>query len=152
MGEGTPQRRIEGGTGRCVGDGGRIVKLREWAKRRVCLGKGVVTMRCRCKERGRVQRRRSLVIIDVAVRDRAGGIQAEINFTEGMPELRAHEGVVEAHGGCCVGVGGNIQNGEGPSLYCGLELGKRLHDSSTSGTDDVPVNNHQIKLLIIDLW
>jgi hypothetical protein len=29
MGEVTPHRRTEGGTGRCVGGSGRIVKLRE---------------------------------------------------------------------------------------------------------------------------
>jgi hypothetical protein len=69
-----------------------------------------------------VQRTRSLVIIDVVVRDRTGGIQAEITFTEGKPELHDHEGVVEAHGGCCVRVGGDIQNGEGCGLHCGLEL------------------------------
>jgi hypothetical protein len=41
MGEGTPQRRTEGGTGRCsVGGRGHNVKLREEVKKRVCLGKG----------------------------------------------------------------------------------------------------------------
>jgi hypothetical protein len=34
-------------------------------------------------------------------------------------------GVVEAHGGRCVGVGGNVQNGEVRCLQCGLELRKR---------------------------
>jgi hypothetical protein len=51
-------------------------------------------------------------------------MQAETSFTE-EPKLHAHERVVEAHGGRCVGVGGNIQKGQGRGLHRGLELGKR---------------------------
>jgi hypothetical protein len=66
------------------------------------------------------------VLNRVVVRDRTGGIQAEPSFAEGELKLHAHKGVVEARAEAAVsGVGGNIQNGEGRGLHCGLELGKR---------------------------
>jgi hypothetical protein len=113
MAERAPQRRREGGTGRCVGGGGHVVKLREGAERLASLGKGAVAMRCYKKERGSVQRKRALVLNTVAVRDYAGGMEADTAFTEGEPELHAHKRVVEAHRGRCVGVCGKIEIDKG---------------------------------------
>jgi hypothetical protein len=59
-----------------------------------------------------------------AVRDHTGGIKAETSLTEGEPELRAHQRVVQAHSGRCVGVRGKFENSEGWVLHRGLELGK----------------------------
>jgi hypothetical protein len=56
-----------------------------------------------------VLRKCSLVLISAAVRDHTGGIKAETAFAKGVPELHAHEGVVEAHSGRCVRVGGKIE-------------------------------------------
>jgi hypothetical protein len=71
----------------------------------VCLGKGIMAMCHCCKERSSVQRKCSLVLDGVAVRDHTGGIQAETSFMDGETELHAHERVVVAHRGRCVGVG-----------------------------------------------
>jgi hypothetical protein len=60
-----------------------------------------------------VQRKRALVLCSAAVRDSTGGIKAETSLTEGKPELHAHQRVVEADSGRCVGVSGKIQNREG---------------------------------------
>jgi hypothetical protein len=112
MGERAPERSTEGGTGRCARGGGHKVKLREEAERRVCLGKGVTAMFRSCKERGSVQRKCSLVLNGVSVRKNTSGIQAEISFTEGKPELHAQKKVVEAHRGRCVGASGPLCRGK----------------------------------------
>jgi hypothetical protein len=71
-----------------------------------------------------VQRKRAFVLCSATVRDNTGGIKAETSLTEGEPELHAHERVVEAHSGRCVGVGRKIQNREGCVFHRDLELGK----------------------------
>jgi hypothetical protein len=121
IGKRAPQRRTEGGTGRCGGGGGCIVKLRKGPKRRVCPGKG--SWQCAaaarnenvCNESDRWYSTAFLsVTTSVALRPKS------------KPELHAQKRMVEAHGGRCVGVGGNIQYGEGrgrsPPRF---ELGKR---------------------------
>jgi hypothetical protein len=113
--------------------GGNKWRLQEGAKIRVCLGKGIVVMCQQCKESGGVQRKRSLVLHSFTVRDHTGGIKAEASFTKGEPELYVHERLVKAHGGRCVGVTGNIQNGRGRVFHHGLELGKTAQEGSLPG-------------------
>jgi hypothetical protein len=83
----------------------------------MCLGKGIMAMCRRCKQGRSMQRTRALVLCSAAVRDNTGGIKADNSLSEEEPELHAHERVVDAHGGRCVGVGGNIQNKEGCVLH-----------------------------------
>jgi hypothetical protein len=125
MDKSAPQRGTEGGTGLSVGAGGYQVKLREGSEARMCLWKGIVAMRGRCKEGRSVQRKGALERISAAIGDHAGGMEAETSLAKGEPELHAHQRVGQAHSVCCVGVGGKIENGEGCVLHRGLELGKR---------------------------
>jgi hypothetical protein len=71
-----------------------------------------------------MQRKCAAVLNSAAGRDHTGGIEAEASITEGEPELHAHQSVVQAHSGSCVGVGRKVDNSEGCVLHRGLELGK----------------------------
>jgi hypothetical protein len=71
-----------------------------------------------------VERMCALVLNRAAVRDHTGGIKAETSLTEGAPELHAHQRVVQAHIGRCVGVEGKVENSEGCAIHHGLELRK----------------------------
>jgi hypothetical protein len=71
-----------------------------------------------------VKRKCAPVLNSAAIRDHTGGIKAETSLTKGDPVLHAHQRVVQAHSGRCVGVGGKVDNSEGCVLHRSLRLGK----------------------------
>jgi hypothetical protein len=132
-GQGAPQRRTEGGTGRCVGLGGNKVKLQEWSDEtagqfsRVSLRNSDMAMCSCCREGDCMQRSRTVILHSVAVRDNTSSTKIEMAFTVWGAEQHAHDRVVEVHGCSDDRVDRNIENGESRFFVRGLEPGKGPH-------------------------